>query len=80
LDRTNSVSYYAVEAQFGEDSPVVNMIIYDFGRQGYEEITLVQGSADFPAAHANSIANRIADAYEFVLLVVDTRTSDLETP
>jgi uncharacterized membrane-anchored protein len=65
LDRVNSVAYYAVEAQFGEDPPVVNTIIYDFGRHGYEEITPVQGSADFPADHANSIANRIADAYEF---------------
>jgi uncharacterized membrane-anchored protein len=41
------------------------MVIYDFGRHGYEEITLVQESADFPSTDGQSIANRIADAYEF---------------
>ncbi len=65
LDRAHSVAYYAIEAQFGDESPVVNMVIYDFGRAGYEQMTLVQPSADFAPAHAQIIANRVADAYHF---------------
>ena len=65
LDRDKAVAYYALEVQFGEETPLVNMIIFDFGRFGYEQMTLVQDSSAFPAAAAGGVATRIADAYAF---------------
>ena len=65
LDRRNSVAYYAIEFQFGDEPPVVNMAVYSFGRHGYEEMTLVQDSETFSAASANGVARRIAGAYKF---------------
>ena len=65
LDRVNSVAYYAIEFQFGDEPPVVNMAVYSFGRHGYEEMTLVQDSDSFSAANANFVARRIAGAYKF---------------
>jgi len=65
LNREQAIAYYAIEAQFGSDPPLVNLLVYDFGRYGYEEITLVQDAAAFPAAEAEAIATRIAGAYTF---------------
>ena len=65
LDREKAVAYYALEVQFGEEAPLINMIVFDFGRYGYEQMTLVQDSSAFPAAGASGIATRIADAYAF---------------
>ncbi len=65
LDQANATAYYAFEVQFGEDEPLINMIIMDFGRRGYEELTVVQSSRAFQAMDAGAIANRIAGAYEF---------------
>jgi uncharacterized membrane-anchored protein len=65
LDRRSAVAYYALEVQFGEEEPLINLVVYDFGRYGYEEMTLVQSSSAFPAAGAGRIATRIAAAYEF---------------
>ena len=65
LDREKAVAYYALEVQFGQEPPLVNMIVFDFGRYGYEQMTLVQDSSAFPAAGAGGIATRIADAYAF---------------
>ncbi len=65
LDRRSAVAYYALEVQFGEEEPLINLVVYDFGRYGYEEMTLVQSSGAFPATRAGGIATRIAAAYEF---------------
>jgi uncharacterized membrane-anchored protein len=65
LDRVNSVAYYAIEFQFGDEPPVVNMAVYSFGRHGYEEMTLVQDSDSFSTAAARNVARRIAGAYKF---------------
>jgi uncharacterized membrane-anchored protein len=65
LDRVNSVAYYAIEFQFGDEPPIINMAVYSFGRHGYEEMTFVQDGETFSAANANTIARRIASAYEF---------------
>ena len=66
LDHVNSVAYYAIEFQFGDQLPVVNMAVYSFGRHGYEEMTLVQDSDTFSAVNAKDVARRIAGAYKFV--------------
>ncbi len=65
LDREKAVAYYALEVQFGQEPPLVNMIVFDFGRFGYEQMTLVQDSSAFPAAGTAGVATRIADAYAF---------------
>jgi uncharacterized membrane-anchored protein len=65
LDREKAVAYYALEVQFGEEAPLINMIVFDFGRYGYEQMTLVQESSAFPAAGAGGVATRVADAYAF---------------
>ena len=65
LDRDGAVAYYAFEVKFGEEDPLVNMVIYDFGRYGYQEMTMVQLSDAFPAANAGAIATQIAGAFQF---------------
>lgn len=65
LDTVNATAYYAFEVQFGTDEPLVNMIIMDFGRRGYEELTVVQSSRMFQSVNAADVAQRIAGAYEF---------------
>ena len=65
LDRDNAVAYYALEARLGTAEPVVNLSVYDFGRGGYERITLVARSSDFDAANAQQIARSLAAAHDF---------------
>jgi uncharacterized membrane-anchored protein len=65
LDRQGAVAYYALEVQFGNEEPLVNMVVLDFGRYGYEEMTLVQGSASFPVEGAQQMAASIAGAHSF---------------
>ncbi len=65
LDPENAVAYYAIEARLGTAEPVVNLSVYDFGRGGYERITLVARSADFDAANAERIARSLAEAHDF---------------
>lgn len=65
LDQANATAYYALEVQFGQEEPLVNMIIMDFGRRGYEELTVVQSSRAVQALDPGTVANRIAGAYEF---------------
>ncbi|MDH3475201.1 MAG: DUF2167 domain-containing protein [Rhodospirillales bacterium] len=65
LNREKAVAYYAIELKFGDTEPVVNLVIYDFGRFGYEEMTLVQETSRFPVADAEAIATGIAGAYAF---------------
>lgn len=65
LNREAATAYYALEVQFGDEAPVVNMVIYDFGRFGYEELTLVQASHSFPVNEASTIATDIAWSHRF---------------
>ncbi len=65
LDRENAVAYYAIEARLGSAEPVVNLSVYDFGRGGYERITLVARTSDFDAENAEQIARSLAEAHEF---------------
>ncbi len=65
LNHEHAVAYYAFEIQFGDEPPLVNMVIYDFGRHGYEEMTMVQDSSAFAISSADFIARSIADAYDF---------------
>jgi len=65
LDQQAAVAYYALEVQFGQETPLVNMVVMDFGRYGYEELTLVQDSASFPVEAAQEMAASIAGAHSF---------------
>lgn len=65
LDEATATAYYALEVQFGSGEPIVNMIILDFGRRGYEEMTVVQTSSAFQSIDAATVARRIASAYAF---------------
>lgn len=62
LDLTVAVAYCALEVQFADDPPLIDMVIFDFGRYGYEEMTLVEISDEFPVDIAKDVATSIAGA------------------
>ena len=61
----DSVAFYGIEVQFGNDAPLVNLVVFDFGRHGYEEITVVLESAGFDDELAETIALKTAKAHKF---------------
>ena len=60
-----SVAYYGIEVQFGDEAPLINLVVFDFGRQGYEEITVVMGAMRFGAGKAEQIALESAGLHKF---------------
>jgi uncharacterized membrane-anchored protein len=68
LNREKAVAYYAIELKFGDTEPVVNLVIYDFGRFGYEEMTLVQETSQFPVIAA-SLGAKFGKGFIFAALI-----------
>lgn len=61
----DSVAFYGLEVQFGDEAPLVNLVVFHFGRHGYEEITVVLDSAGFDDELAKTIALNTAAGHKF---------------
>ena len=51
--------------QFGDDPPLINLVVFDFGRHGYEEITVVLNAAGFDEELAETVARKTAAGHKF---------------
>lgn len=65
LLREEAVAFYALSIKFGDDDPVVNLVIFDLGRHGYEEMTYIQYLADFQVDRARDVALGFAIAHDY---------------
>ncbi|WP_419902934.1 DUF2167 domain-containing protein [Kiloniella sp.] len=65
LSKNKAIAYYSLKLKFGEEEPLVNLVIYKFGRYGYEEITLVAGADAVSDSEAERVALKVASSFDF---------------
>ncbi|WP_085902394.1 DUF2167 domain-containing protein [Kiloniella majae] len=63
LSKDKAVAYYAVKARFGDEDPIMNMVVYKLGRYGYEEITYAADPV--MPEEAEKTALILANSFEF---------------